>query len=73
RVCIGSIGRGGITVVDPVDGACDHVPLDDVMVTNIAFGGEDGRDVWITAAGTGRLLRGRWPRTGLPLAFGQDR
>lgn len=69
HVCIGSIGRGGITIVDPATGLCDHVPIDDRMVTNIAFGGEDGRDVWITAAGTGRLLRGRWPRPGLPLAF----
>ena len=67
-VCIGSIARGGITVITP-DGACDHVPIDDPMVTNICFGGEDGRNVWITAAGTGRLLRGRWPRPGLPLAF----
>lgn len=70
RVCIGSIGLGGITVIDPADGTCDHLPLDDGMVTNIAFGGADGRDVWITAAGTGRLLRGRWPKPGLPLAFG---
>ncbi|KKW91910.1 SMP-30/gluconolactonase/LRE family protein [Sphingobium chungbukense] len=69
RICIGSIVRGGITIVDPLTGACDHMPIDDAMVTNIAFGGEDGRDVWITAAGTGRLLRGRWPRPGLPLTF----
>ncbi|KEQ54397.1 SMP-30/gluconolactonase/LRE family protein [Sphingobium chlorophenolicum] len=68
-VCIGSIIRGGITIVDPATGAYDQVPVDDAMVTNIAFGGEDGRDAWITAAGTGRLLRGRWPRPGLPLAF----
>ncbi|SCW61040.1 gluconolactonase [Sphingobium faniae] len=69
RICIGSIIRGGITIVDPGNGTCDHVPIDDAMVTNIGFGGADGRDVWITAAGTGRLLRGRWPRPGLPLAF----
>lgn len=68
RVCIGSIARGGIMVVDPA-GESAHVPLDDHMVTNICFGGADGRDVWITAAGTGRILRGRWPRPGLPLAF----
>jgi gluconolactonase len=68
RTCIGSIGQGGITIVDPT-GAIDHLPLDDFMVTNLCFGGEDNRDVWITAAGTGRLLRGRWPRPGLPLAF----
>jgi len=69
RICIGSIIRGGITIVDPATDACDHVPVNDAMITNIAFGGADGRDVWITAASTGRLLRGRWPRPGLPLAF----
>lgn len=36
---------------------------------NICFGGADRRTVWITAAGTGRLLRTEWPRAGLPLAF----
>lgn len=69
HVCIGSIGRGGITIVDPAIGLCGHMPIDDRMVTNIAFRAEDCRDVWITAAGTGRLLRGRSPRPGLPLAF----
>lgn len=69
RVCIGSVKQGGIVVVDPASGASEHVPLDDFMVTNLCFGGADMRDVWITAAGTGRLLRGRWPRPGLAHPF----
>ena len=69
RVCIGSIIHGGIIVIDPQTGTSAHVPVEDHMVTNICFGGADGRDVWITAAGTGRLLRGRWPKPGLKLAF----
>lgn len=69
RICIGSIIHGGITIFDPVDGSSEHVAMDDFMVTNICFGGQDGRDAWITAAGTGRLVHTRWPRAGLPLAF----
>lgn len=68
RICIGTVRNGGITVVDPV-GSSEHIPLDDDLVTNVAFGGADGQDVWITASGTGRLLRGRWPRPGHTLAF----
>ncbi|WP_172451736.1 hypothetical protein [Sphingobium sp. SA916] len=63
------LGEAVITIVDPAIGLCGHMPIDDRMVTNIAFGAENGRDVWITAAGTGRLLRSRSPRPGLPLAF----
>ena len=69
RICVGTIVNGGITIFDPT-GTSEHLPIDDWMVTNICFGGADGRDVWITAAATGRLLKGRWPRPGLPLAFG---
>ncbi|WP_313808470.1 SMP-30/gluconolactonase/LRE family protein [Sphingobium sp.] len=68
RICIGIIGGGGIWVVDP-SGRCEIMPIDDFMVTNLCFGGADGQDVVVTAAGSGRLLRGRWPRPGLPLAF----
>lgn len=70
RVCIGTIGTGGITVADGLGGS-ELVPLDDGVVTNICFGGADMQDVWITAAGTGRVLKGRWPRPGLKLAFQQ--
>ena len=68
-MCVGTIVNGGITVFDPATGTSDHIATGDFMTTNIAFGGADDRDVWITAAGTGRVLKGRWPRPGLPLAF----
>jgi gluconolactonase len=38
-------------------------------VTNICFGGADMRDAWITASGTGKLYKCRWPRPGLKLNF----
>jgi gluconolactonase len=43
---------------------------DDPYVTNIAFGGADMRDAYITLSGTGRLARMRWDEPGLKLAFG---
>ncbi len=68
RVCVATLINGGITVCAP-DGGMEHAPVPDLMVTNIAFGGPDMRDAWITASGTGRLYRTRWPRPGLKLAF----
>jgi gluconolactonase len=68
RVCVATIFTGGITVFSP-DGQTEHVPVDDIFTTNLCFGGEDMQDVFITASSTGRLLKGRWPRPGLRLAF----
>ncbi|CAA9506766.1 MAG: gluconolactonase, putative [uncultured Sphingomonadaceae bacterium] len=67
RVCVATIINGGITAVAP-DGTTEHHPYPDPIVTNIAFGGADMRDAWITASGTGALVRARWPRPGLKLA-----
>ncbi len=69
RVCVGTLINGGITICEPATGALEHVAVPDPMVTNIAFGGPDLRDAWITASSTGRLYRVRWPRPGLALAF----
>jgi gluconolactonase len=68
RICVGTILNGGITVFDP-EGTTEHVPLPDLAVTNLCFGGADMRDVWITGSAGGKLYKGRWPRPGLKLAF----
>jgi gluconolactonase len=68
RICVATIVNGGITIIDP-DGSIEHLPVPDPVTTNIAFGGADMRDAWITAGATGRLYRARWPRPGLKLAF----
>jgi len=68
KICVATIGDGGITVFDP-DGKIEHIKLPDPVVTNVCFGGKDMRDVWVTASGTGRLYKGRWPRPGLKLNF----
>lgn len=67
-VCVGTIINGGVTIFD-ADGSTDHVAMPDVMVTNLCFGGDDMRDVYVTASTTGRILTCRWPRPGLQLNF----
>jgi gluconolactonase len=68
RVCVATIVNGGITAIEP-NGTLEHFAFPDPICTNICFGGEDLRDAWITASGTGRLYKARWPRPGLKLAF----
>lgn len=68
HVCVGTLGNGGITVIPPDGSSVEHLPVDDVLVTNICFGGPDLRTAYITSSGTGRLLAGEWPRPGLRLA-----
>lgn len=68
RVCVGTIVNGGVTIFDE-DGSTEHVPMPDVMVTNLCFGGDDMMDVYATASTTGKVLKCRWPRPGLRLNF----
>ena len=56
RVCVGTLVNGGITVFSP-DGATEHVAVADLFTTNLCFGGEDMRDVWITASSTGKIYK----------------
>lgn len=67
RVCVARVG-GGIRVIE-TSGEWTDVAVADPVVTNLCFGGDDMREIWITAAGVGKVLKGRWPRPGLPLAF----
>jgi gluconolactonase len=66
RVCVATILEGGVTAITP-EGAHEHTPFPDILVTNICFGGADMRDAFITLSGTGRLIKARWPRPGLRL------
>lgn len=68
KICVATVVSGGITIFDP-DGSTEFVPVPDPITTNIAFGGPDMRDAWITASSTGTLYRCRWPRPGLKLNF----
>jgi gluconolactonase len=73
RVCVGTLIDAGITVVDPTDGSHElytlPADLEDGVVTNICFAGEDMQTAYITCSATGRLISCRWPRPGLKLAY----
>jgi gluconolactonase len=66
KVCCATLVNGGITAFDPA-GGFEHFAFPDPLITNICFGGADMRDAWITASGTGKLYKCRWPRPGLKL------
>jgi len=68
-VCVATIMNGGISRINPTDGSIRHVPTGDPMTTNICFGGEDLKTAFITASGTGRLLKAEWDTPGTPLNF----
>ena len=57
-----------MTVISPDGASVQHLAIDDLLVTNIAFGGADLRTAYVTASGTGRLLAFDWPVDGLALA-----
>ena len=68
HICVATIIKGGITAFTP-EGGFEHFAFPDLIVTNICFGGPDLRDAWITASGTGKLYKARWPRPGLKLNY----
>jgi gluconolactonase len=59
----------GIGRVDPASGATSVTPMPDRMPTNIAFGGADMRDAYITFTERGALAKCRWPVAGMRLPF----
>jgi len=68
KICCATLVSGRITAFDPA-GGFEQYDFPDPAITNICFGGADMRDAWITASGTGKLLKVRWPRPGLKLNF----
>ena len=68
-ICVATIINGGITTFQPT-GETRFMPLPDRTVTNIAFGGEDMRDAYITLLRSGRLVKVRWEEPGLKLNYG---
>jgi gluconolactonase len=66
---VATIFRGGITIISP-KGEQRHVATDDLLTTNICFGGPDLRTAFVTLSSTGRLVSCEWERPGLRLAYG---
>jgi gluconolactonase len=69
NVVVGTLVNGGLTVMPPDGGEPEHVPLPDVMVTNVCFGGDNLQTAFCTFSGTGKLASIPWPRPGLKLAY----
>jgi len=68
KVCVATVLDGSITSIAP-DGSYEVFPTPDRYTTNIAFGGDDMRDAYLTFSRGGTLVKTRWPETGLRLNF----
>lgn len=69
NICVATIGECGISVISPEGELVEFVATDDIFTTNIAFGGVDMMDAYITLSGSGRLVKARWNRPGLKLRY----
>jgi gluconolactonase len=68
NICVGTLGRGGITTYAAAGGTT-FVAMPDVAATNICFGGADRRTAFVTLSMTGRLASLPWAEPGHPLNF----
>jgi len=73
NICVATMVTGCITLVAPDGQAVTQYTwpegMEDEMVTNLCFGGGDLRTAYVTLAGSGRLVRCRWPVPGLALTY----
>ena len=71
NVCASNLQQSGITVISPAGEVLDAfvTPLPDIYVTNICFGGTEGRTAYICSSGRGILCAVEWPWPGLRLHF----
>jgi gluconolactonase len=64
KVAVCTLIVGGISIIDPAGGT-EFIQFADPMTTNLAFGGADMRDTWVTSSGLGKILKVRWPYPGM--------
>ena len=69
RIVVGTLGAGGLTVISADGRERSHVPLPDVMTTNLAFGGPDMKTAFVCLSSRGELAAVDWPRPGLRLVY----
>ena len=63
NICIGTLDRGGITVVHPASGSAEFVPgPGDTHCTDLCFGGPNLRKAYVTQSYAGGLVELDWPR-----------
>jgi len=69
NICVATLYDGGITTITPGGGVSKRDIAGEPYVTNIAFGGDDRRDAYVTLSQTGRLAKIRWDEPGLELRY----
>ena len=69
NICVATLLQGGISIVRADGGGATHVPLPDILTTNICFGGPDLRTAYVTQSSVGKLLKMTWPTAGHPLKY----
>jgi gluconolactonase len=69
NVCVATLVNGGVTVISPKGELLDFIPTNDILTTNVCFGGPDLKTAYVTVSGTGRLLKTDWPRPGAKLNY----
>ena len=71
NVCVATLGSGCVSAISPEGKlvAAIPVPVPDIMVTNICFGGDDMQTAYITSSGVGILYETRWFCAGHRLYF----
>ena len=70
NICVATLVTGCISVISPEGTLIEQVPTNDVVTTNLCFGGADRKTAYITLAGKGAVMQMAWPRPGLALAYG---
>ncbi len=68
NICIGTNNDGGVTTITPA-GDVTFQPVPEAMSTNLAFGGADMRDLYLTWSTGGKLVKLRWDEPGQKLNF----
>ena len=66
---VATIFKGGIPRIAPDKSGFEFYETDDLLTTNICFGGEDLKTAYITLSSTGRLVKTDWNIPGHKLNF----
>lgn len=68
NIAVAAVTGSAIATFTP-SGEVTMTPVDDRVVTNIAFGGEDMMDAYLTFSGHGTLVKCRWHEPGMKLVY----
>ena len=69
NICIATVGTSGISVVSPVGELVEFTPTAATFTTNSARGGVSETAAITTFSSTRKLVKAKWARPGLKLAF----